>query len=59
VVPPQDSQARGLGQGPSEGRWAFYTFDTLDVEALREIVAFIGSLASHVSETRWKPLCCP
>ena len=37
-------------------RWAFYTLDTA---ALREVETFVGSLADRVSETRWKPVCCP
>ncbi len=39
-----------------EGRWAYYALDT---EALREVEAFVGSLAERVPETRWKPVCCP
>ena len=46
----------GLVTDQREGRWAFYELDT---GALREVEAFIGSLTERVSETRWKPVCCP
>ena len=46
----------GLVTDRREGRWAFYTLDTA---ALREVEAFVGSLADRVSETRWRPVCCP
>jgi ArsR family transcriptional regulator len=45
----------GLVRDRRDGRWAFYT---LDAAALREVEAFVGSLADRVPETRWKPVCC-
>ena len=46
----------GLVTDRREGRWAYYTLNT---EALREVEAFVGSLATRVPETRWTPVCCP
>ena len=46
----------GLVSDRREGRWAFYTLDTA---ALRDLETFVGALADRVSETRWKPVCCP
>ena len=45
----------GLVTDRHEGRWSLYT---LDAEALREVEAFIGSLAARVPATRWTPVCC-
>ena len=45
----------GLVTDRREGRWAYYTLTT---EALREVEAFVGSLATKVAGTRWTPVCC-
>ena len=45
----------GLVTDRRDGRWAYYS---LDVDALREVEAFVGSLASRVPESRWTPVCC-
>jgi len=46
----------GLVSDRRDGRWAYYTLNT---EALRDVEAFVGSLATRVPETRWTPVCCP
>jgi ArsR family transcriptional regulator len=45
----------GLVTDRREGRWAYYT---LNIDALREMEAFVGELASRVPQTRWSPVCC-
>lgn len=44
----------GLVADRREGRWAHYT---LNVEALAEIQAFVGSLRRRTGDRSWKPVC--
>ena len=46
----------GLVTERPEGRWTHYA---LDPAALREIAAFVGTLAKRAPERRWKPVCAP
>jgi ArsR family transcriptional regulator len=45
----------GLVTDRRDGRWMHYA---LDVEALAEIDAFMGSLRRRARERDWKPVCC-
>jgi len=45
----------GLVTDRRDGRWMHYA---LDVEALGEIDAFMGSLRRRSRERDWKPVCC-
>ena len=44
----------GLVTERPEGRWTHYA---IDPRALKEIVAFMGSLGTRTPARRWKPVC--